>query len=164
MEILSDSLLAELGRMIRHASRTDHETRYLHRLHCVMLAAKLGSCTAAAEAVGVSARSIERWVLRCRDAPIQDLLDRQHPGRPTALNAEQRAILGVALRGLCDQHLARGEAVRVTRDFVARKFGKCLSLRQCQRLAAELRQINRANGAHAASCAGPQQAARARAG
>ncbi len=125
---------------LREEIRSSRQARQQHRLHAVMLVAGGMSCRAVARLLGDSPRAIGYWVIRYRAYKNKGLFDSSPPGRPSRLTAEQQVELRLAVAAAPDGIGWNGEAVR---EFVLRRWGVVLGVRQAQRLLA------RARGGHA---------------
>ncbi len=112
------------------------ESRFVHRVHAVLLVAVGQSCYRVAEWFGDDPRSVERWVHGFDNYGTNGLRDHHHGGRPARLSTEQRRQLA--------QHLANPPAawhyaqMRWSGKLLARhlesQFSIQLSVRHCQRL------------------------------
>ena len=78
-------LLARLKKEINHS----HDSRFLHRLHCVLLVAQDCSCYQIAEWFNENPRTIERWVHYAQEYGIDGLKDEQKTGRPAKVRDDQ---------------------------------------------------------------------------
>jgi transposase len=116
--------------------RRSPEARYDHRLHGVLLVAHGLSCREVARRLGDAPRTVENWVHRFEQDGFAGLADGAREGRPSRLNAKQRAQVDAALRrspahyGLPAQ-LWDGPLLS---SFLKKQFGVTLRVRQCQRL------------------------------
>lgn len=118
---------------LRAEVRGSPQARQQHRLHAVLLVAGGLSCRAAARLLGDSPRAVEYWVLRYRAYKNKGLIDSSPPGRPARLTQEQLMELRLAVGSVPGGAGWSGAAVV---DFVSRRWGVVLSLRQAQRLLA----------------------------
>jgi transposase len=85
---------------------------------------------AAAEAVGVTARTVRTWLKRYRQEGLDGLRDRPRAGRPSKASAEYKEVLQAILEESpfdFDYEGAVGWTVRLLRDCMARKTGITLS-------------------------------------
>ena len=121
---------------LRAEVRGSPQARRQHRIHAVMLVAGGLSCRAAARLMGDSPRAVEYWVDRYKTNKINGLFDSLPPGRPPRLSAAQTAELDTAISAAPAGAGWSGEKVV---EFVARRWGVALGLRQAQRLLARLR-------------------------
>ena len=116
--------------------RRSPEARYDHRLHGVLLVAHGLSGREVARRLGDAPRTVANWVHRFEQDGFAGLADGAREGRPSRLNAKQRAQVDAALRrspahyGLPAQ-LWDGPLLS---SFLKKQFGVTLRVRQCQRL------------------------------
>ena len=116
--------------------RQSDEARFLHRLHCVVLAGAGCSCYQVAEWFGDDPRTVERWVHAFSREGAQGLRQSHSGGRPQRLDgaasARLRADLAQAPRdsGYAKAHWD-GPLVA---HHVLTAYGIALGIRQCQRL------------------------------
>ncbi len=127
-----EKLFADLKREIAHTA----STRYLHRLHCVWLVHKSGSCQRVAEWFGESRRTIERWVREYEEQGADGLLDRRKPGRPPRISNEMASTLIGELAMNPEHHgyTANTWTGRLLKKHLHSSHEVDMSLRQCQRL------------------------------
>lgn len=131
---ISDS--EEMILALQDEIRRSPEARYDHRLHGVLLVAQGLSCREVARRLGDAPRTVENWVHRFEQDGFAGLADGEREGRPSRLNAKQRAQVDAALRrspahyGLPAQ-LWDGPLLS---SFLKKQFGVNLRVRQCQRL------------------------------
>ena len=127
---------------LRHEGEHSPQSRFVHRLHCLLLVGTGRSCFEAAEVFGDDPRSVERWVRKFQQHGVEGLRDKPHPGRHATLADAQMRQLALASmsapRGL-------GYAVDVwnnqlLRAEILRRFGVTMSVRHCQRLFRVLQQ------------------------
>jgi len=116
--------------------RRSDESRYDHRLHGILLIAQGMSCPEVARLLGDSVRTVQYWVKRFEKDGLQGLAEGDRPGRPSRLNSKHLDAINKALRkppsesGL-SVHLWDGKTLS---EFVKKKHGISLGVRQCQRL------------------------------
>jgi transposase len=116
--------------------RRNDTSRYDHRLHGVLLVAQGMTCPQVSELLGDSARTVVNWVQRFETDGLAGLSEGQRSGRPARLNDKQIAQVEVALRsspakyGLPTQ-MWDGPTLS---EYLDRKHGVKLKVRQCQRL------------------------------
>ncbi len=140
MRPLTISHREEMILALQDEIRRSPEARYDHRLHAVLLVAQGMSCRKAAETLGDAPRSVEYWVSRFERDGFAGLSDGEREGRPTRLDEKQRAQIEQALRrtpadyGLPAQ-LWDGPLLS---EFLRKRFGVTLRVRQCQRLFRQL--------------------------
>jgi len=117
--------------------------RCIHRLHCVLLVGEGCSCPEVARWFGEDPRSIERWVHDYESEGISGLLDLPRRGRPPRLSSEQMDDLQRVLHR--DPAVAGEDGRRwtgkVLQRYVERRLAVEMSVRQCQRLLVQLRQM-----------------------
>ena len=112
------------------------ESRYIHRLHGVLLVAKGHTCSEVATILGHTVKTIENWVNRFNEGSFQALKDERRTGRPSSLSSQQLEEIEIILRkdpltiGY-EQNLWDGKLLS---HHIEKKFGITLSVRQCQRL------------------------------
>ena len=116
--------------------RRSDESRYDHRLHGVLLVAQGMSCRQAASILGDAPRTVEYWVRAFDRRGLVGLQERERPGRPPRLTAEQVKVIGRVLRRAPEEagitaNLWDGKALAA---FLQRRFSVMLGVRQCQRL------------------------------
>lgn len=117
---------------------SSRQARQQHRLHAVLLVASGMSCRAVARLFGDSPRTIGYWVIRYRAYKNKGLFDSSPPGRPSRLTATQQVELRLAVAAAPKGAGWNGEAVS---QFVLRRWGVVLGVRQSQRLLARARSI-----------------------
>ncbi len=117
------------------------ESRFLHRLHCVLLVAQGNSCYQVSGWFGEHPCTVERWIHHFHAYGLEGLRDEQKTGRPKKIRDDQ-------LRRLQDE-IARdpfelgydhnGWDGKLLQTHLQRRYGIELSVRQCQRLLNQLR-------------------------
>ena len=120
--------------------RRNDASRYDHRLHGVLLVAQGLTCPQVGGLLGDSPRSVVNWVQRFETQGLAGLSEGERPGRPSRLNDEQLVKVEVALRAHPSQfglptQMWDGPTLS---EFLRRKFGVKLKVRQCQRLFRQL--------------------------
>jgi len=116
--------------------RRNDTSRYDHRLHGVLLVAHGMTCPEVSQLLGDSPRSVVNWVQRFETHGLAGLSEGQRSGRPARLNDHQIAQVEAALRsspskfGLPTQ-MWDGPTLS---EYLDRKHGVKLKVRQCQRL------------------------------
>lgn len=116
--------------------RRSHEARYDHRLHGILLVAQGMSSPEVGRLLGDAPRTVQYWVQRFEKDGLQGLAEGDRPGRPTRLKPKHLETINRALRkppgesGL-SVHLWDGKTLA---EFVRKKHGISLGVRQCQRL------------------------------
>ena len=120
--------------------RRTEESRYDHRLHGVLLVAQGLSCREVARLLGDAPRTVAYWVRRFEEEGLAGLAEGERPGRPRRLSKEQLEEVSGALRkspvdfGL-SVNLWDGKTLS---EFVAKRWGITLGVRQSQRLFRQL--------------------------
>lgn len=120
--------------------RRNDASRYDHRLHGVLLVAQGLTCPKVAELLGDSPRSVVNWVQRFESLGLAGLSDGQRSGRPSRLSERQLTQVEAVLRssptevGLATE-LWDGPSLS---EYLHRKHGVELKVRQCQRLFRQL--------------------------
>jgi hypothetical protein len=148
--------VAALQHTLHHAAYASREAMYVHRLHALLLWACLGSLRQAAALCGDSPRSLERWQRRFESGGDRALFDQPHGGRRSLLSpAQLQRLRSMLFDGADARH---PPTVRELHDRLADSFGTPLSLRQCRRLMAVLRQGAPADMAVARHSAAPPPA------
>ena len=132
-----DAMILALQDEIR---RSEH-SRYDHRLHGILLVAQGMSCPETSRLLGDAPRTVEYWVHRFEERGFAGLADGPRTGRPRRLNAKQLAEVESVLRlsphaiGAATAGLWDGKTLA---DYLQRRFGVTLRVRQCQRLFRQL--------------------------
>ena len=125
---------------IREALRQEGEhssqSRFVHRLHCLVLVGSGTSCYEVATAFGDDPRSVERWVHEYEQFGIEALKEHPHPGRHSILTHAQMQDLEAAFDGVPGEQGPAADAWtgKLLRAEILRRFGVKLSARHCQRL------------------------------
>jgi len=115
----------------------NREARFLHRLHCVLLVADGYSCYEVARCFGNHPRTVERWVRRVQQMGVDGLRSADKSGRNAKLNHEQYMMLIGDVCGHAPGDLGYSQAHwdgQLFADYIERRYGIKLGLRQCQRL------------------------------
>ncbi len=112
------------------------ESRYDHRLHCVLLVAQRLTCAEVARLLGDSTRAVQSWVRRFEEDGMAGLVEGERPGHLHALDAAALKDIGRALRQSPEEVGLRGAAwdSNSLSAFIKRQYGLSLGVRQCQRL------------------------------
>lgn len=118
------------------ALRLSGQSRYLHRLHAVLLVSLGRSCYEVAGWLGADPRSVERWVHAFQTSDVAGLHDHHHGGRKCRLTQQQLDDLATELR---QAPQAQGYALpswsaKLIARHIQQRYGIELSQRQCQRL------------------------------
>jgi len=125
------------------------ESRFLHRLHCVLLVAQGSSCYQVAEWFGEHSCTVERWVHYFHEYGLEGLKDEQKTGRPRKVRDDQfKRLQGEISRNPFelgyDQHGWNGKLLKT---HLEHHYGIELSVRQCQRLLNQLLHNTTSHGA-----------------
>lgn len=120
--------------------RRNDASRYDHRLHGVLLVAQGMTCPQVAQLLGDAPRTVVNWVQRFENQGLAGLCEGERSGRPSRLNASQRARVEAALRASPTQfglptQMWDGPTLS---EFLGRELGVRLKVRQCQRLFRQL--------------------------
>jgi len=124
----------------KQALRTK-ETRYVHRLHCVLLVDQGHGCAEVAHWFGETPRTIQRWVRAYTQAGADALCDDARTGRPSRLTRSQLD----ALRSYLSRPPSEAGYDRdnwdsnLVQNYLAEKINVRFSVRQCQRLLKSMR-------------------------
>jgi transposase len=130
---MKNALLSEIHR--------DHQSRYDHRLHGVLLVSQGLSCAEVGRLLGDSARSVQHWVRQVERGGVSALQEKPKSGRPARIGRADREKLKVVLQGKprdCGFVGERWDA-KIFLSYLKLRFGRQLGLRQCQRLLRALR-------------------------
>ena len=121
---------------LRHEGEHSPQSRFVHRLHCLLLVGTGRSCYEVAEVFGDDPRSVERWVREFQQHGIDGLREKPHPGRHATLADAQMRQLAVALKSVPRElgYAADAWNSKVLRAEILRRFGVTLSARHCRRL------------------------------
>ena len=125
MRILEVTTPAAVQAALRLEGKLSSQSRFMHRLHCLLLVGTGRSCYEVAEVFGDDPRSVERWVREFQQNGIDGLREKRHPGRPAILADAQMRELGYAAE-IWNNKFLRAE--------ILRRFGVTLSARHCQRV------------------------------
>ncbi len=128
----ADALYAELTSVL-----SDSEAlRSLHRLLCVVLVCRGRGCAEVAHWLGISPRSVERWVQAYADAGLAGLQAHHCGGRPTLLSEAARTFLPQMLNQSPASQGVRASCWTgpLLAQHLETRFGVRLSVRQCQRM------------------------------
>jgi len=119
--------------------RTD-ETRFQHRLHCILLIADGKRCAEIAALFSDGLRTVQYWAKRFNEDGVEGLRYAARPGRKARLSDEERKVLAQDLRRLpgdfgYSQNLWDGKLLS---HHLKEKFNVELKVRRCQNLFHEL--------------------------
>lgn len=112
------------------------DSRYVHRLHGILLVCSGFSCKVVAELFGHSPRTVQYWVRRFEMSGLAGLQETRRPGRPTMADEDVRRAIGQDLRR-SPRELGHAQNLwdgRLLSHHLAQRFGVRLGIRQCQRL------------------------------
>ena len=140
MRKLRSSHIEDLRALIGASVKRSGDLRFLHRLHCVLLASEGPGCYVVARWFGEDPRTIERWLNAFERHGPDGLKDRPHGGRPSRLAthggpALEQEIAAAPRASGYDQ--ARWNGALLAQHLEAR-HGIRLSARQCQRILRQL--------------------------
>jgi transposase len=123
-------------RALKQARRHSSQARYLYRLLCVLLVADGHACSKIAELLGVSLRSVERWVRYYDEFGCSGLRDDYKSGRTSRLTHEQLGQLArdVSRHPRLLGYLNAAWTGSLLQRHIEQRFGVALGLRQCQRI------------------------------
>ncbi|MEO8546612.1 MAG: helix-turn-helix domain-containing protein [Burkholderiaceae bacterium] len=129
---------------LRHEGEHSPQSRFVHRLHCLILVGKGSSCYEVAETFGDDPRSVERWVHDFQQYGIDGLREKAHPGRHAALGEVQMRGLALALANSPRElgYAASAWNHKLLRAEILRRFDVTLSARHCQRMFTSLCQAH----------------------
>ena len=121
---------------LRHEGEHSSQSRFVHRLHCLLLVGTGRSCYEVAEVFGDDPRSVERWVREFQQHGIEGLREKAHLGRHATLADAQLQQLAVALKSVPRElgYAADAWNSKLLRAEILRRYGVTLSGRHCQRL------------------------------
>lgn len=127
-------------RVLRREIRRSQESRYYHRLHGVLLVAQGMTCPEVARLLGDAPRTVEYWVRVFEEENLTGLREGERSGRPRRLSEKQLQQVNAALRQM-PQELGLGANLwdgKTLADWIERRYGIRLGVRQCQRLSQQL--------------------------
>jgi transposase len=142
MHKLTVSDVRGLKAALHQAVLRTSETRFLHRMHAVLLVALGNSCYRVAKWFGEDPRTVERWVRRFEESGAAALRNEHKSGRPARLGPQLAETLSELVANSprdVGYALARWSG-RLLKAHLQQRLGIALSVRQCQRL---LRQLPR---------------------
>jgi transposase len=125
------------------------ESRFLHRLHCVLLVAQGRSCYQVAGWFGEHPSTVGRWIRCFHEYGPEGLRDEQKTGRPRKVRDDQikrlQSDISINPSELgYDSHKWNGKLVKI---HLEQYYGIELSVRQSQRLLSQLRLNTTSQGA-----------------
>lgn len=120
--------------------RRNAESRYNHRLHGLLLVAQGMSALEVARLLGDAPRTVQYWVRRFEYDGLAGLLESERPGRPRRLDERQMVEVNAALRSSPEECGLSGNLWdgKTLSEWIARRFGVDLGVRQCQYLFRQL--------------------------
>ncbi|MDE3066404.1 MAG: helix-turn-helix domain-containing protein [Verrucomicrobiota bacterium] len=115
--------------------RRSPETRYIHRLHCILLVLLGLSTVKAGKLLGVPQRTVSYWVNQFRKQGLDGLCEAEKPGRPEVLSVVQKKSLSDALSNSPKKVGLDADAWtgKLVASFLHKRYGLTVSLRQCAR-------------------------------
>ncbi|PAW78397.1 MAG: hypothetical protein B9S32_07690 [Verrucomicrobia bacterium Tous-C9LFEB] len=116
--------------------RRNHQARYYHRLHGVLLVLRGMSCQQAGRLIGDSARALQYWVKRFETAGLEGLYEKERPGRPRRLGPEHLEELKLVLQRQPTDFGLESDFwdAKSLSAYLRQNCAIVLGLRQCQRL------------------------------
>ena len=126
---------------LREEGARSPQSRFVHRLHCLLLVGAGQSCCEVARLFGDDPRSVERWVHEFRSHGIDGLREKPHPGRRAKLSGLQMEQLTHAVESPPRElgYAAIAWTNKLLRWEIERRFGVVLSARHSQRMLMSLR-------------------------
>lgn len=127
---------AAIQTALRHEGNHSPQSRFLHRLHCLLLVGTGRSCHEVAEVFGDSPRSVERWVREFQQHGVEGLRDKPHTGRHATLAAGQMRQLALVIKSDPREVGYAPDAWnnKLLRAEILHRFGVTTSVRHCQRI------------------------------
>jgi len=112
------------------------ESRYLHRLHALLLISSGQSSQQVSELFGEDRRTVQRWVHRFEADGLDGLRDGEHVGRPATLNERQweRLKRDLARSPNSTDDKRRRWNGKLLAEHLQEKYSVTLGVRQCQRI------------------------------
>jgi len=141
MRKLEVSNKAALLSVCKEEATRNRESRFLHRVHCVLLVAQDFSCYQVAEWFEEHPCTVQRWVHYFHEYGFEGLRDELKTGRPRKIHGGQLKQLQGDLSAApfelgYDQHEWNGKLLKT---HLEHRYDIELSVRQCQRLLKQLR-------------------------
>jgi len=126
---------------IHQEFRRSAETRYIHRLHGVLLVLSGLSTVKAGKLLEVPQRTVAHWLIQFRKHGVEGLRDAEKSGRSKVLNPQQKQILTDALaKSPRDAGLDADTWTNVLAlSFLIKTCGVECNIRSCSRLLKEFR-------------------------
>ena len=136
MKPLQVSDAATVVLALQEEIQRSQESRYDHRLHGLLMVAQGMSCREVARWLGDAPRTVQYWVRSFERDGLAGLQEGPRPGRPRRLGDEQIKQLSAVLRQPPEQaglaaNLWDGKTLA---EYLQRRYGVRLGVRQCQRL------------------------------
>lgn len=129
---------------LKQEIQRDGDSRYLHRLHCVLLASEGCDCTDLGKIFDAHPRTVQRWVSSFLEFGIIGLREESKSGRPPKISRLQLEALKTDInrdpRAFGYQTRAWNGKLMVVH--LQERYRLSLGVRQCQRL---LRQLTHCN-------------------
>ena len=121
---------------LRQMLDSSPQSRFEHRLHCVLLVGAGHRCHEVAKVFGDDARTVQRWVQKFLRCGTDGLRDTPPPGRHAKLTVAETAQLGDVLKQPPGAfgHAAEVWCSDLLRNEIASRFAVTMSRRHCQRL------------------------------
>ncbi len=131
----------EVQAALRQEGARSPQSRFVHRLHCLLLVGKGQSCCEVARVFGDDPRSVERWVHEFHSHGIDGLREKPHSGRHAKLSNLQMEELALAVDSPPHElgYAAIAWTNKLLRWEIERRFGVMLSVRHSQRMLISLR-------------------------
>lgn len=113
-----------------------NESRYLHRLHALLLISSGQSSQQVSELFGEDRRTVQRWVHRFEADGLDGLREGEHVGRPASLNERQweRLQRDIAREPSSTDVKPRRWNGKLLAEHLQDKYSVTLGVRQCQRI------------------------------
>lgn len=132
--------VAFLRRELHKEITKSSDSRFLHRLHCLLLVSQGHSCHAVADWFGAHPRTVERWVRDALSEGLIGLADADKLGRPARIDQEMFAQLAIEIRAAPYDfgYQAKRWNGLILSLHLGDHYGIRLGVRQCQRLLKQL--------------------------
>ena len=126
----------DLRTALRLAEHGLIDSRFLHRLHVVLLVSLDCSCQQVADWFGDDPRSVQRWSLACEREGVEGLRNHHAGGRPGRLTPIEQVQLTLDLSSepVCHGFTQTRWSGKLVALHLERRFGVTLSQRRCQSL------------------------------
>lgn len=151
MRKLEISDTTTLQSVIKEEVFHSHESRFLHRLHCILLLGHGFSCYQLAQWFDEHPRTVERWAHNFLNFGIEGLRDEKKTGRPSKVRDDQfKQLRSEILKDPCafgySQNTWDGKLMKI---HLLHNHDVNLSVRQCQRLLHQLQHCTTSDAAFA---------------